>query len=142
MHRTRLIFSVNKSVRAWANALPIVIAMLLLTSLTITLFPAELAAKWFGRNEFIDVLAGASAGSIAAGHPVASYLLAGELLASGVSLYAVTALIVSWVTVGIVQLPAEILLLGKHFAVYRNLICFVLAIVVAFATVYTVQLFS
>jgi hypothetical protein len=77
---------------------------------------------------------------VAAGHPVASYILGGELLAEGVSLLAVTALIVSWVTVGIVQLPAEALLLGRRFAIYRNLMCFLFAIMIPFMTVYTLQL--
>ena len=71
---------------------------------------------------------------------MASYILGGELLAEGVSLLAVTALIVSWVTVGIVQLPAEALMLGKRFAIYRNLMCFLFAIMIPFMTVYTLQL--
>jgi DNA-binding response OmpR family regulator len=48
--------------------------------------------------------------------------LGGELLAKGISLVAVTALLVSWVTVGSVQLPAEALMLGSRFALYRNLL--------------------
>jgi uncharacterized membrane protein YraQ (UPF0718 family) len=140
MHKERLLSSIKKSLNAIANAIPIILGMLLLTSLAIKLFPAEMATEWFGRNEIADVIIGASFGSIAAGHPLASYLLGGELLASGVSLYAVTALIVSWVTVGMVQLPAEMLLLGKRFALYRNLTCYMLAIVVALATVYTLHL--
>ncbi|MEA2094922.1 MAG: hypothetical protein U9P11_10205 [Pseudomonadota bacterium] len=61
-------------------------------------------------------------------------------IAEGVSLLAVTALIVSWVTVGVVQLPAEALLLGRRFAIYRNLMCFLFAIMIPFLTVYTPQL--
>jgi hypothetical protein len=83
---------------------------------------------------------GASVGSVAAGHPLASYLLGGELLQNGVSLIAVTALVVSWVSVGIVQLPAEILMLGARFAVYRNLISFFSAVAIAFLSVYTLRL--
>jgi len=67
-------------------------------------------------------------------------LLGGELPNRGVSLVAVTAFIVSWVTVGIVQLPAEILLLGARFAIYRNVICFFGAVAIAFFTVYTLKL--
>jgi len=60
-------------------------------------------------------------GSLAAGHPLVGYVLGGELLARGVSLVAATALLVSGVTVGVVQLPAEALLLGRRFAIVRNL---------------------
>ena len=140
MNKVQWISSINKSLRTFSGALPIVVGMLLLTSLVIQLFPAQVASDWFGRWGFVDVLIGAGVGSIAAGHPLASYLLGGELLVGGVSLLAVTALIVSWVTLGFVQLPAEMLLLGKRFAIYRNLIGFILAVAVAFLTVYTLQL--
>jgi hypothetical protein len=68
---------------------------------------------------------------VAIGHPLAGYVLGGELLAGGASLMAVTALIVSWVTVGVAQLPAEALLLGRRFAFTRNLLCFLSAIAIA-----------
>lgn len=116
--------------------------MLLLTSLAVTSFPERLSADLFGGRRAVDALVGAVVGSIAAGHPLASYLLGGELLKSGVSLIAVTALIVSWVTVGIVQLPAEILILGARFALYRNAVCFASAVAIAFLSVYTLQLFA
>jgi hypothetical protein len=140
MIENQLSSSIRKSTKALLSAMPIIIGMLLLTSLAIKLFPADKASQWFGQWEFLDVLIGASLGSIAAGHPMASYLLGGELLAGGVSLLAVTALIVSWVTVGFVQLPAEILLLGKRFAIYRNSCNFLLAVMVAFLTVYSLRL--
>ena len=46
-----------------------------------------------------------------------------------------TAIIVTWVTVGLVQLPAEIASLGLRFALLRNALCLVLAIPVAILTV-------
>ena len=132
--------SARKTLQTFINILPIVFGMLLLTSLVIKLFPAQLSTGLFGQNSFLDALLGASFGGVAAGHPLVSYMLGGELLTSGVSLFAVTALIVSWVTVGVVQLPAEALMLGKRFAIYRNLMCYLFAIMIAFLTVYTLQL--
>jgi uncharacterized membrane protein YraQ (UPF0718 family) len=132
--------SVKKTLRTFINILPIVFGMLLLTSLAVSIFPEQISSGIFGQNNFIDALIGASVGSVAAGHPLASYVLAGELLAADVGMFAVTALIVSWVTVGIVQLPAEALLLGKQFALYRNLLCFIFAIAISLLTTYTLQL--
>ncbi len=140
MLKKRLRQSTRKTLRTFINILPIIAGMLLLTSLVVTIFQEKISLGLFGQHEFIDVLLGASIGSVAAGHPLASYVLGGELLAGGVSLLAVTALIVSWVTVGVVQLPAEALLLGRHFAIYRNLMCFLFAIAVSFLTVYTLRL--
>ncbi len=129
----------KKTIRTFINVLPIIIGMILATSLVITMFPEQVSSGLFGNGEIIDTLLGASIGSIAAGHPLASYLLGGELLGGGVSLIAVTALVVTWVTVGIVQLPAEALMLGTRFAVYRNIVSFIAAIAIAFLTVYTLQ---
>jgi hypothetical protein len=57
-----------------------------------------------------------------------------------VSRRAVPALLVSWVTVGVVQLPAEALLLGRRFAIVRNLWCLAFAVAVAYLTVGTLRL--
>jgi len=134
--------SLKKTTRTFINVLPIIVGMILATSLVITLFQEQISSGLFGYGEILDTLLGASIGSIAAGHPLASYLLGGELLAGGVSLIAVTALVVTWVTVGIVQLPAEALMLGTRFALYRNIISFIAAIAIAFLTVYTLQFFG
>ena len=132
----------QRTIRTFINVLPIIVGMLLLTSLVVTVFSEQISSGLFGNGDVVDALLGASMGSIATGHPLASYLLGGELLGGGVNLIAVTALLVTWVTVGIVQLPAEALMLGARFAVYRNIISFIAAIIIAFLTVYTLQLFG
>ena len=129
----------KKTIRTFINVLPIIVGMMLATSLAVTMFPEQMSAGLFGNGEILNTLLGASIGSVAVGHPLASYLLGGELLGGGVSLIAVTALVVTWVTVGIVQLPAEALMLGTRFAVYRNIICFIATILIAFLTVYTLS---
>ncbi len=138
----RLSISLKKTIHTFINVLPIIVGMLLATSLVITVFPEQISAGLFGNGDVLDALLGASIGSVAVGHPLASYLLGGELLGGGVSLVAVTALLVSWVTVGIVQLPAESLMLGGRFAIYRNLVCYGIAVIIAFVAVYTLQLFG
>ncbi len=139
MSAKRLTISLRKTAWTFFNLLPVIIGMLLLTSLAVILFPDRVSDGLFGNSEMLDTLIGASVGSIAAGHPLTSYVLGGELLRSGVSLIAVTALVVSWVSVGIVQLPAEMLMLGPRFAIYRNLICFFSAIAIAFLCVCTLR---
>ena len=134
--------SFRKTIQTFINVLPIIVGMLLLTSLVVTVFPEQISAGLFGNGDVLDTLFAASIGSIAAGHPLASYLLGGEMLTGGVGLIAVTALVVTWITVGIVQLPAEALMLGWRFAVYRNVISFITAIAIAFLTVYTLRLFG
>lgn len=140
--RDKIKKSVRKTLSSFLNVLPIIFGMLLLTSLVVALFPEQVETGLFGKNSIIDAWIGATLGGIAVGHPLVSYVLGGELLHSGVSLFAVTALIVSWVTVGVIQLPAEALMLGKRFAIYRNLLCYLFAIAIALITVLTLQLMA
>jgi len=137
-----LINSFKKTIHTFINVIPIIIGMLLLTSLIISVFQQQITAGLFGNGDLPDTLLGASIGGIAAGHPLASYLLGGEMLTGGVSLIAVTALVVSWVTVGIAQLPAEAMMLGWRFAVYRNIISFIASVAIAFITIHTLQFFG
>lgn len=132
--------SLKKTIRTFINILPTIVGMLMATSLVVTLFPEEISAGLFGHGDIPDAMLGAAIGSIAAGHPLASYLLGGELLSGGAGLITVTAMLVTWVTVGIVQLPAEALMLGTRFAIYRNIVSFCVAIIIALLTVYTLQL--
>ena len=83
----------------------------------------------------MDILKGSIAGSILAGNPMTSYILGGELFNQGVSLVAVTAFLVSWVTVGTIQFPVESSIFGKKFAIVRNIISFIFSIIVAIITV-------
>ncbi len=130
--RGRIGRALNASARSMLDALPIVAGMLLLTSLLVALLPGEVISRLFGHGGGLDVWIAAALGSVAAGSPIAGYVLGGELLARGASLAAVTGLLVSWVTVGIVQLPAEALLFGWRFALLRNAVSFLLAIAVAY----------
>ena len=66
--------------------------------------------------------------------------MGGEILDQGVALVAIVAFLLSWVTVGIIQLPAESLILGKKFALVRNLVSFVSAIVIAILVVLTLSI--
>jgi len=55
---------------------------------------------------------------------------------------AVTALLVSWVTVGSIQLPAEIQTFGPRFALVRNGLSFLFAMIIAFLVLLTMQLLT
>lgn len=132
--------AVHKTIRAFMDMVPIIIGMILLTGLIIRFVPTDKIASMFGNNAWLDAITGAFIGSISAGHPITSYVLGGELLAGGVSLIALTALIISWVTVGSIQLPSEALMLGKRFAIYRNLLSFVFAILISVLTVTTLNM--
>ncbi|MBN1194406.1 MAG: hypothetical protein JXA08_03530 [Methanomicrobiaceae archaeon] len=123
--------SARKTLTSFTQMLPIIIGVLLLISLVNATIPAEAYAGFFTGNVLIDPVLGAAFGSIASGNPITSYIIGGELIAAHISLTAVTAFILSWVTVGLISLPAEMDLLGKRFAVTRNLLSFLFSILIA-----------
>lgn len=114
--------------------LPIIIGVLLLVSIINIIIPQSIYTTIFTGNPWLDAIKGASLGSILTGNPVTGYILGDGFIKAGVGLIAVTAFIVSWVTVGLVQLPAEALALGKKFAFCRNLSAFMMSILVAILT--------
>ena len=130
-----LVTSFYKSFKSFGASLPVLIAVVLLLGLFRENVSPRLISSIFRGDFFRDVIIGSVFGSISAGNPITSYIIGAELLREGVSLFAVTAFLVAWVTVGIIQLPAEAAILGKQFALKRNLISFVLAMLVSLATV-------
>jgi len=134
---------IKKSIiKSWNNfkmAIPIMFGILLLVSL-MTILWSEQIPNFFTGGIF-DPLWGALAGSISFGIALTSYIVGGELLTKGVSLLAVTAFIMTWTTVGVVMLPLEAKFLGWRFAIYRNIMNFFFAIIIAFLTIETLKLF-
>lgn len=117
------------------NSIPLVIGIILLISLISKAIPVSFYESFFGNSIYLDSLVGAFAGSVFAGTPVTSYIIGGELLRQGISLIAVVAFLTAWVSVGIVQLPAEIHAFGKKFAVIRNVLSFLLAFIIGIVAV-------
>ncbi len=132
--------SIIKASISLAKVLPLILGTILLVSLLTTIVPESFYTKFFNKNIILDSFIGGIIGSISAGTPIISYILGGEMLKQGISLIAVTAFLVAWVTVGFIQLPAESITLGKKFAILRNLSAFALSIIVAFATVLILNL--
>jgi len=138
--KVRLIHAIKRSGNQFASMLPIFLGVVLLIGLLNTFVSRNFLAALFSGNVVLDTFLGASFGSIFAGNPINSYVIGRELLQYGVSLFTVTALIITWVTVGLAQLPVEIAALGRRFALLRNGICFMLSMPIAIITVFIVNL--
>ena len=108
--------------------LPLLVAVFGLVGLFQEFLPPELVTKWLGESSgAFGLLIGASAGAIAIGPPLAAYPLAGSLLDAGAWPPAIAAFIVSWISVGIITLPFEAQTFGSRFALLRNGISFLAA---------------
>lgn len=130
----------KKTFRLFIEMLPIFLSILLLISLYVTVIPKSFYSKFFTKNPIIDSVLGAMLGSISTGNPLTSYIIGGELVKAGITLIAVVAFILSWVTVGIIQLPAECYFLGKRFGIIRNILSFLFAILISILLVLTLKI--
>ncbi len=122
--------------------LPMLVAVFLLVGLFESFIDKEKIAALFGHTPFVDMLIGVGVGTVATGQPIVSYIVGGDLLQNGVSLYAVSAFILSWVTLGITQLPLEWSLFGARFTIRRNLFAFVFAFITAWLTTVSMEVLS
>ena len=126
--------------KSFYRALPILLGVIFLISFVSTIIPKEQLSSIFNQNIWTNTLIATGLGSILAGNPINSYILGGEFLSLGIGLIPVTAFLIAWVTVGIIQLPAEIMMLGKRFAITRNIIGFILSMLVAIITITIINL--
>lgn len=122
------------------SLLPMILTVVGLVGLFQSYITQEMLASVFNGNSIHDTLLGTLAGMVAVGQAIVGYILGGELLQQGVSLYAVTAFVLAWVTLGVVQLPLEAAVLGLGFTVRRNLLAFVSTLFVSVATVWLLEL--
>ena len=135
----RIVVSFFKAIKNFSLILPVLFGIILLLGLFKSYISQQMITSVFTGEISKDTILGSTLGSIFTGSPITSYIVGGELLKDGVSLLAVTAFVASWVTVGIIQLPAEAAILGKRFAITRNLLSFLFSMVIAVATVVTLE---
>ena len=134
--------ALQKSFLSFWIMMPLLLGVIGLVGVFQVMVTPEMLASLFQGNALVDTLIGTLTGSMAAGNPIVSYLIGGELLDQGISLYAVTAFILSWVTMGFVQLPAEVEVFGGHFTLYRNILSLIFTMLTAVLTTLTLQMLS
>ena len=129
--------ALKKAFTGFVSMMPMILAIVALVGLFQAFITKEMLAALFTGDSVKDTLIGTAAGAVAVGQALISYILGGELLGQGISMYAVTAFMLAWVTLGVVQLPAEAEVLGLRFTIYRNILAFVSTLIVSIATVWT-----
>ncbi len=112
------------------NVLPFFIAVFGLIGLLEVLLTPQQVQAWLGSgNGMLAPFYAAVFGGMATGPPAAVFPLGQYLLAQKASVAAVSTLLIAWVAVGTVTLPAEIRFFGARFAWSRWALAFVLSIV-------------
>lgn len=107
------------------------IAVFGLVGLLNVFVPPTLISRLLGEGGGVtSLLVGDALGSVAAGPPAAAYPVAAALLDAGAWAPAVAAFIVSWTLVGFVSMPFEAKTFSPRFAIVRNGLSFVFAMVI------------
>ena len=129
------------SVRNFISILPMMFAIIGLVALFQYYVTAEMISKLFGYSQFSDILTGTFVGAIANGHGSMSFIIAKGLQQEGVSIYALSTFTLAWVSLGFIQLPAEISVFGIRFTAIRNILAIFSTIFVTYFTILTMGLF-
>jgi uncharacterized membrane protein YraQ (UPF0718 family) len=134
--------ALKKAIINFISMMPMLLGVIGLIGMMQTYITPEMLAQLFGHGLWEDVATGTVMGAISAGNPAVSYIIAQELLDQHVTLYAVTAFILAWVTLGMIQLPAEVSVFGLRFTLYKNILTLISTLLVAYFTVITLQVFN
>lgn len=126
--------ALKRAFRQFASLLPVMAGVVLLIGLFKSFLTSDMITGIFPEAPFSDAFFGTLTGSLLAGNPINSYLIGQELLNHGVSLFGITGFMTAWVTVGLLQLPAEISALGKRFALSRNVLSFIICMAISILT--------
>jgi len=138
-----LVFEIwRKALKLFLSILPMLLATVALVGLLQTYVTTEMLHSLFRGDILADTLIGTLSGGISVGPPIISYIIGGELIDEGISTYAISAFILSWVSLGVIQLPFEASVLGLRFTVVRNLLALIFAFVIALALGFTLRLFT
>lgn len=123
--------AMSNGLHQFKSFLPLVTGVVLLLGLFQGFIPEQKLVSLFSGTILQDSFWGACMGSVLTGNPVNSYVIAKSLLSMGVGISGITALMLTWVNVGLIQLPAEAKALGTGFALVRNLAGFIMALIVS-----------
>ena len=123
--------SIMIALKTLGKIAPSILSVIMLIGIMYGLF-ADKIALFFGQgNGVIGFVSIALFGSVLHIPALLAFPLAGSFLQEGASISSVTAFITTLTMIGIVTLPLEIKTMGKKFAIYRNLISFAIALIIA-----------
>jgi uncharacterized membrane protein YraQ (UPF0718 family) len=127
--------SISKGWKQFLNQLPLLIAIFLLIGIFDKFVPKSIVVNFIGKGKgFASVLRASVLGSIIMGPVSSEYPFGAVLLQKGATIAATAVFLDAWVMVGVITLPFEISVFGKKFALLRNILAFVGAIIIGMIT--------
>lgn len=124
--------AMKKSKSMMGNMLSEIIAIIFLIGLVLTFIPPETIKSVLGSaNAYISTVISALIGSITLIPAFVAFPLVGSLVDAGASIVPAVAFLTTLTMVGVVTFPLEKKEFGTKFAVTRNVLSFVFAIIIA-----------
>jgi len=118
--------------KKFAFILPSFLIMLILISIILFLFPQEKIIDYLDYgSDMVNIILAALIGSITAVPGFIAFPLAGILREHGISYTIIASFTTTLMMVGTITFPVESTYLGKRVALIRNVIGFIIAIIVA-----------
>ncbi|MEI6451992.1 MAG: permease [Actinomycetes bacterium] len=129
--RRKTLMGVRRGLRMFVKLLPALVAVLAAVSLLMAAVHPATLERWLGGGGPVPFVAALLVGSIALIPGFVAFPLAGVLKDHGATVAVLAAFITTLLMVGVVTLPIEIEFFGRRIAVWRNLLAFGGAVVVA-----------
>jgi len=130
--REKTLLALKTAGKTATGTLPFLLIIIIVIGFLLTFVPPHIIASLIGRRAgFWGVLIASSIGSILLIPHFVAAPLAASLLQQGAGIPAIAAFITTLVMIGIVTLPMEIELMGRKFAIWRNILSFGFALLIA-----------
>ncbi len=127
----KTLMDVRRGLRMFVDLLPTLVAVLAAVALLMAAVQPATLERWLGGGGPVPFLAALIVGSIALIPGFVTFPLAGVLRDHGATTAVLAAFITTLLMVGVVTLPIEIRFFGRRIAVWRNMLAFGGAVVVA-----------
>lgn len=132
--RARTRAALRVAIRSLERLAPSLLGVVGLVGLLLALVPNEAISRHLGAGAGLSgTLAASLLGSLLLIPSLVAFPLAASLLRSGATVATVAAFVTTLTMVGIVTLPVEMRELGRRFAVLRNVLSFLCALLIALA---------
>ncbi len=119
------------SLKSLGKIAPSILSVIMLIGIMFGLFSDKIAFFFGQENGLIGFISISLFGSIIHMPSLLAFPLAGSFLNEGASVSSVAAFITTLTMIGVVTLPLEIKTMGKKFTIYRNVISFIIALIIA-----------
>jgi uncharacterized membrane protein YraQ (UPF0718 family) len=121
--------AIKKSAFSILKILPMFIAIVWLVGIFQVFVTPKMLSHFFNGSYLHDTITSIISGSVTIGQVVLSCIIEFALLKKGVTLYAVTVFFLAFTTIGIIQMPLQMELLGKKFTIIQNFMAIIFIVI-------------